>query len=156
MSRKAWGGAAPWIVLALVLAGALAFTVVRSRPSHSPEARASRLAHELRCPTCQNESVASSQSDAAVGIRADIAARIAKGQSDARIEQAYVDRYGEWVLLSPQGSGIGLLAWGLPVAAILVAAGVLAVALVRWNREPRLAASDADARLVARERGRGS
>ncbi len=47
-----------------------------------------------------------------------------------------------------------MLVWALPIAALLLGAGGLWLALRRWQRQPRLAATDADEALVAEERAR--
>jgi cytochrome c-type biogenesis protein CcmH len=142
----------PWGVLGAVLVVVLVSVTLGSRPSHSPSARAARLAAELRCPSCESEAVADSNSPAAVAIRNDIKQRIAQGQSDSEIKAAEVANYTEWVLLSPPSHGIGIIVWGLPVLALILGAGGLAFALRRWSRQPRLAASAADEALVARAR----
>jgi cytochrome c-type biogenesis protein CcmH len=142
----------PWIVLALLVVVVLAITFARSRPSNSPSARAARLASELRCPTCESESVANSQSLAAVSIRADIKRRIAAGESDGEIRAAEVAHYTQYVLLLPEGHGIGLVVWILPLLVLFVGAVGLGFALRRWSRQPRLAATDADEAVVARAR----
>ena len=148
-TTKVW---LPWVFLGLVLVGALAFVAVRSQPSNSPSARANRLAQELRCPTCQSEAVADSQSPAADAIRADIKRRIALGESDGEIKAAMVASYTQYILLSPDSHGIGIIVWAVPVAVFIVGGGGLALALRRWSRQPRLAATAADEQLVARER----
>ena len=142
----------PWIVLGVALVIVLVFVAARSQPSRSPAARASRLAHELRCPTCESESVANSQSPASVAIRADIKRRIAAGETDGEIRAAYVEIYTQYVLLSPDSHGSGLIVWGAPVAALILGGGGLAIALRRWGRQPRLAATAADEVRVARAR----
>jgi cytochrome c-type biogenesis protein CcmH len=142
----------PWAVLGVVLVVVLVLVAVGSQPSRSPSARASRLAHELRCPTCESESVAASQSPASVAIRTDIRRRIAAGESDGEIRAAYVKIYTQYVLLSPDSHGIGLVVWGAPIAALFLGGGGLALALRRWARQPRLAATAADEDLVARAR----
>jgi cytochrome c-type biogenesis protein CcmH len=143
---------APWIVLAILLATVMAVVFVRSRPSNSASARAARLASELRCPTCESESVANSQALAAVSIRADIKRRIAAGQTDGEIRAAEVDHYTQYVLLLPDGSGIGLIAWVVPLVVLFVAATALGFALRRWSRQPRLAATGDDEDIVTRAR----
>ena len=115
-------------------------------------ARAGELAAELRCPDCEGLSVEASSTSAARAIRRDIRARVDDGQSDEDIRQAYVDRYGESILLKPEGGGLGVVVWGLPVAALILGAIGLAVALRRWRREPRLHATGADEELVTRTR----
>jgi cytochrome c-type biogenesis protein CcmH len=146
---RTWG---PWALLGVLLALALVVVVVRSQPSGSPSARAHRLAHELRCPTCESEAVANSQAPAAVAIRADIRRRIAAGESDSEIRAAVVQSYTQYVLLLPDGHGIGLVVWVAPLVVLFVGAAGLALALRRWSRQPRLAASAADEELVARAR----
>jgi cytochrome c-type biogenesis protein CcmH len=143
---------APWALLGVLLAAALVVVVVRSQPSDSPAARADRLAHELRCPTCESEAVANSQAPAAVAIRADIRRRIAAGESDGEIRAAVVKSYTQYVLLLPDGHGIGLVVWIVPIAVLFVGGAGLALALRRWSRQPRLAATAADEAIVAHAR----
>jgi cytochrome c-type biogenesis protein CcmH len=145
---RRWG---PWIGLALVVVVALA-VVVWPNGDQSVAARAHSLETELKCPECQGLSVAESQAPTSRAIRADIKRRIARGQSDADIRQAYVDDYGESILLSPQGSGISLLVWILPVVVLALGATGIVFALRRNRDEPHLHATDADERLVERTR----
>lgn len=143
---------APWIGLAVALVVVLAVVAVRSRPSNSPAARAARLTSEFRCPTCESESIANSNSLAAKALRADVKARIAAGQTDGEIRAAEVARYTQYVLLLPEGHGLGLVVWVVPIAALFVGAAGLALAMRRWTRQPRLAATAADEQIVARAR----
>src|ERR1700704_5541507 len=66
---------------------------------------------ELNGPECKGLSGADSQAPTSRAIRADIKRRIGDGQSDEQIRQAYVDRYGETILLTPQDSGVSLIGW---------------------------------------------
>lgn len=144
--------AVPWFVLLAIVVVALGVLVARSSPDATPAARASRLAHQIACPVCTGESVADSNSPESRAIRADIRDRIAKGQTDARIKQAYVDAYTRRILLTPEGSGLGIIAWGLPVLVLVVGFGGIVLALRRWSRQPRLAATTDDEAIVARAR----
>jgi cytochrome c-type biogenesis protein CcmH len=129
--------------------------VVAAWPSGGDEsvsARTQSLASELRCVDCQGLSVADSATSTAKATRADIAARVRRGESDGEIRRVYVDRYGEAVLLKPASSGLGALVWAIPIAAMLLAAGGLVIALRRWSRQPRLVASPEDEALVRQER----
>jgi len=141
-----------WVALAVIVVGAGVVLVARSSPSDSPSARAERLSSELACPVCTGESVADSNASESRAIRLDIAQRISKGQSDAQIRDAYVAIYGEHVLLTPSNGGLGVIAWGLPVLALVLGAGGIAFAIRRGSRTPRLAATAADVALVERER----
>jgi cytochrome c-type biogenesis protein CcmH len=146
------GRALPWLLLGAVVVGVLAWATWPSGEERTVRDRAHDLAAELRCPVCEALSIADSPSTTARAIRADLRRRIVAGQSDEEIRQAYVDRYGESILLEPEGSGLGILVWGLPVAAVVLGAGGLALALRRWRREPRLHATEADEQLVSRAR----
>ncbi|WP_370325943.1 cytochrome c-type biogenesis protein CcmH [Euzebya sp.] len=54
----------------------------------------------------------------------------------------FVQRYGDWILLSPEASGLGWLVWGLPVLAVLGGAGV---AMAHTGRRPTaVSAADVD------------
>jgi cytochrome c-type biogenesis protein CcmH len=145
---RRWG---PWIALGVVAAIALA-VVLWPHGEQSAAARAHDLETELKCPECQGLSVADSQAPTSRAIRADIKRRIARGESDAEIRQAYVDRYGESILLSPQDSGVSLIVWVLPVLVLVLGATGIVFALRRNRGEPHLHATNADEQLVERTR----
>jgi cytochrome c-type biogenesis protein CcmH len=145
---RRWG---PWIGLALVVVVALV-VVLWPNGHQSAAARAHSLETQLKCPECQGLSVADSQAPTSRAIRADIKRRIAKGQSDGQIRQAYVDDYGESILLTPQDSGISLIVWVLPVLVLALGATGIVFALRRNRGQPRLHATEADETLVGRLR----
>jgi cytochrome c-type biogenesis protein CcmH len=146
---RRWGA---WIALAGVVAVVLA-VVLWPNGSQSTAARAHELETEFKCPECQGLSVADSQAPTSQAIRADIKRRIAAGQGDAEIRQAYIDRYGESILLTPQDSGVSLIVWILPVVVLALGATGIVFALRRNRDQPHLRATDADERLVQREHG---
>ena len=145
--RKWWA----WIALGVVVVVALAL-VVWPHGEQSAAARAHNLETQLKCPECEGLSVADSNAPTSLAIRADIKKRIRQGQNDDVIRQAYVDRYGEQILLQPQGSGISLLVWVLPVVVLVVGAFGIGFVLARNRRAPMLHASEADEQLVERAR----
>src|SRR5262245_38438393 len=94
------------------------------------------VALQLRCVVCQNLSVADSPSEMASQMRGIIRERLAAGESPAQVQRYFVERYGEWILLSPPRHGFNLLVWLLPLGAVLAAAGLL---IRRWTRRARTA-----------------
>ncbi len=78
----------------------------------------------------------------------------AKASPTRRSENAYVAQYGQRILLTPSNGGLGVVAWGLPVFALVIGAFGVASALRRWTRTPRLAATADDVVVVDRERRR--
>jgi len=143
---------APWVALAAVVVVVLAVTLWPGG-ERSEAARAHDLELQIKCPECQGLSVADSQATTSQAIRADIKKRIARGQSDERIRQVYVDTYGQSILLSPQDSGLGLIVWVLPVLVLALGTAGIVFALARNRREPHIHATSADEDLIARERG---
>jgi cytochrome c-type biogenesis protein CcmH len=126
---------------ALVLGAALAVAAVAlvvvatrgpSRPATLQE-RVRVVAEELRCPECQNLSVADSPSGIAREMRVEIARRLRLGQTPSQIDDFFMGRYGRWILLTPDAGGIGLIAWLAPALAI-AAGGGLAFTVVRRRR----------------------
>ena len=120
-----------WLTVALVAVVALAVGSVHSdQPSSA--ARISHLDSLIKCPSCVDLSIAQSEAAIAVGLRAEVAAWVHQGLSDARIEQLVVARFGEQALLVPSGTGADLLLWAVPVS-VLGAAGVLLAGYL-WRR----------------------
>lgn len=142
----------PWLALAAVVVIAGVVLAARSGPSNSPAARADRLDRELACPVCVGESVADSNAPESRAIRSDIVKRIRAGQRDAEIRDAYVVTYGEHILLTPSNGGIGIVAWGVPIVALVLGGAGIFFAVRRSSRTPRLAASAEDEDIVDRER----
>jgi cytochrome c-type biogenesis protein CcmH len=142
----------PWLALAAVVVIAGIVLAARSGPSNAPAARAARLDNELACPVCSGESVADSNAPESRAIRADIVKRIRAGQRDAEIRAAYVGIYGEHILLTPSNGGIGIVAWGIPIVALVLGGAGIVFAVRRWSATPRLAATADDEDVVERER----
>ena len=138
------------LIWALLAAGA-AFALVAAagrNTSNTDSELADAIASELRCPVCQGLSIADSDSASARDLRADIARRIASGEARADIVEAYVDRYGEWILLRPRRTGLAALVWVVPPLVTAAAAMLLVVTLTRWRTRPRRRPTDSDRALV--------
>ena len=137
-----------WIGLGLLVVG-IVVGLAWPAPTESRAEHVRRLASEFRCVDCEGLSVAESATASAAEQRRDIGVRIDRGESDQDIRAAYVESFGENVLLRPASDGIGVLVWALPIAVVLLGGVGVVVALRRWSRQPRLTATDADAALVA-------
>lgn len=142
------------LAAALVAAGfLLALAMAAHAGPPTVDQRAHRLDRELRCPVCQGLSVADSTSSTSAAIAADVRRRVAAGQSDQEIRDAYVARYGRWILLTPNGR-MGAGAVLVPVAGIVVAGAAVALGVRRWSRHPDRAPTADDIALVAGVRRR--
>ena len=136
-----------WALVAALVTAALALALV---PGDGTGPGADQIAAELRCPVCQGLSVKDSDSPTARDIRADIDRRLAAGENPAQIRQAYVERYGEWILLRPRRSGFASLVWAVPAAVAAAAIVTLGAAFARWRRRGnRRSPTQADREIVA-------
>ncbi len=105
------------------------------------------LAQRLRCPVCQNQTIADSGADLAKDLRRQVRAQIAAGRSDEQIVQFMVQRYGDFVLYDPPVKPATLLLWLGP--ALLMACGTgLAVREVRRRRRAGTALPLAEAEIA--------
>jgi cytochrome c-type biogenesis protein CcmH len=126
------------ILLVAMLAGACAVAAPATPVADDPviEARMQRIAAELRCLVCQNQTIADSQSGLAQDLRQETRELIAKGASDDQIRDYMTARYGDFVLYRPPMKATTVLLWAAPV--LLLVAGLLALAwaLRRRSRLP--------------------
>ncbi len=126
-------------MLALLLALPLAAGAKEATPaSDDPvlEARVMRIAAELRCLVCQNQTIADSHADLAQDLRQQVREMLQKGQSDAQIIDYMTQRYGDFVLYRPPVKSTTALLWYGPALLMLGGLGVLAVVLRRRSKLP--------------------
>ncbi|MGV6808130.1 MAG: cytochrome c-type biogenesis protein [bacterium] len=105
-------------------------------PTDELRQRYIQLNTELRCPKCQNQNLADSNSMIAEDLRAEVKRLLLEGKSDKQIKQFLVDRYGDFVLYRPPVKDTTWVLWLAPVALVLVGALVLLI-LVRRQRHAR-------------------
>jgi len=132
------------VVLALV-GGALApAPVLAQHPArHVEEQAVYDVATQLRCVVCQNLSVADSPSEMAAQMRALVKERLAAGESREQVVRYFVEKYGDWILLSPPRRGFSLLVWVFPIVAVAVGLAIVALVVRRWTRRARTGAAPA-------------
>ena len=126
-------------LLALLLAAAPAVASER-HPTQG------ELEGEVICPTCHT-TLDQSDSPIAQRMKAFIATRIAVGDTRSQIEDKLIATFGPSVVARPATHGFDLLAWLLPLAAVIGGAAVLGGAAWRWSRARAPVASSATAPL---------
>jgi len=143
MTRGLAGAAA-----AVALVAVVGWATAAPPPAAAPPAPAAtkvdeQIAHDvasqLRCVVCQSLSVADSPSETASQMRAIIRDRLAAGDSPEQVRAYFVEKYGDWILLSPPKSGFTLLVWVLPFVGLGIGLVLVAVVVRRWSRAPRAA-----------------
>jgi len=96
--------------------------------------------HKIRCQcgctldvfTCRTTDFSCQVSPA---MHRDVIALVEGGYSAQEIVDAFVETYGERVLMSPKKSGFNLLAWFAPGVAVLLGGTGILMVLRRWNSE---------------------
>lgn len=91
------------------------------------------LSSELRCPKCQNQNIADSNSPIAKDLRDELYKMLENGADDEQVVDFMVTRYGEFVLYRPRMSEQTYLLWYGPAALLLI--GVVVVLLVSGKRK---------------------
>lgn len=89
-------------------------------PDEVMKVRFQHLTYELRCPKCQNQNLADSNSPIAQDLRHEVYEMLLDGRTDTEIMDFMVDRYGEFVLYRPRVNSLTYLLWFGPVAFILI------------------------------------
>jgi cytochrome c-type biogenesis protein CcmH len=121
------------LLMALLLACATAQAQDARPMADDPvlEIQVMRIAEELRCLVCQNETIAASHADLAVDLRKQIRVKLQQGQSEAQILDFMVQRYGEFVLYRPPVKSSTWLLWGGPFVLLVAALVGLSLSIRR-------------------------
>lgn len=98
------------------------------------EARMVRIASELRCLVCQNQTIADSHASLAVDLRSQVVEQLQKGQSDQQIIDYMTARYGDFVLYRPPMKRTTLLLWFGPGILLVASLAALFFVLRRRSR----------------------
>ena len=81
------------------------------------------LTLELRCMTCQNQSVYDSESEFANDIKIIVKEKFSEGLDEKEIKIFLTERYGEYILFKPYFNLKNLLLWVFPFLILLVSLG---------------------------------
>lgn len=117
-----------WVAsLATLAALIMAGTAAAATPN------AADLEAQIVCPVCKT-TLDQSNAPIAERMKAFIRVRIAAGDSEHEIKDALVAEFGSEVLAEPPGGGFGLLAWLLPLVALLGGAIAVGLLIRSWSR----------------------
>jgi cytochrome c-type biogenesis protein CcmH len=93
-----------------------------------------RVERALLCPQCTNLRLDVCDTQLCADMRADIRARLARGESEQEIVESFVLLYGHEVLADVPASGFNLLLFGWAGASLLLVASVGTLVLMRLRR----------------------
>ncbi|WP_421681598.1 cytochrome c-type biogenesis protein CcmH [Stutzerimonas urumqiensis] len=100
--------------------------------SEAERERYRSLTEELRCPKCQNQNIADSNSPIAMDLRDEIYRMLQEGRSNEQIVDYLVARYGDFVRYRPPLNPTTFLLWYGPFG--LLAIGLVVVVFIVTKR----------------------
>ena len=80
----------------------------------SIEDEVKKITLELRCMTCQNQSIYDSEAEFSNDIKDLVKSKLNEGKSEREIKEFLVDRYGEYILFRPMLNFKNMFLWGFP------------------------------------------
>ena len=84
-----------------------------------------KLTLELRCMTCQNQSVYDSDSDYSKDIKIFVKKKFEEGLSEKEIKKILTERYGEYILFKPYFNSKNLFLWLFPFILFILSIVIL-------------------------------
>ena len=115
-----------------------------------------QLIEELRCPKCQNQNLADSNSAISVDLRLQIQSLLEQQNSNAEIKSYLTERYSDFILYRPLVDRRTLFLWAAPIFFILSAAMAMVLLLRRQRRmsdypsnDSQIVISDSDKQRLA-------
>jgi cytochrome c-type biogenesis protein CcmH len=121
----------PALIAAAIMCMAAASDPAERLSDPAQEARARTLFAQVRCMMCQNESIDDSEAPIAHDLRMAVRRQVAEGRSNAEIRRFLVERFGQFVMLTPPLDLETAVLWGAPVVVLLGGGALLAVLLRR-------------------------
>ena len=92
--------------------------------------RAIELFKEVRCLVCQGQTIHESNAELAEDLKKLIREKISQGETDQQIKAYLVERYGDWILMTPPFNSLTYILWSLPFLIMIIGA----IAIYRQKR----------------------
>ena len=96
-----------------------------SYANESIDNKVKKLTLELRCMTCQNQSVYDSESDYSKDIKIFVKEKFEAGLTEKEIKKILTERYGEYILFKPYFNKKNLFLWLFPFVLVILSMIIL-------------------------------
>ncbi len=90
------------------------FFLTAVKANETTDQKVKKLTLELRCMTCQNQSVFDSDAEFSNDIKKIVKSKFLEGKSEKEIKQFLVKRYGEYILFKPLLNYKNMFLWAFP------------------------------------------
>ena len=121
------------LLLLLLSSAAMAVEDVVKFSDESLRPRYQQLLEELRCPKCQNQNLADSNSAISQDLRAEVQRLLEQDLTDAEIKEYLKNRYSEVILYRPEVNRATWFLWAAPVVLVLMG-GLIVLRLSRRKK----------------------
>ena len=101
------------------------FFSLSSYANESIDNKVKKLTLELRCMTCQNQSVYDSDSDYSKDIKVFVKEKFKEGLNEKEIKKILTERYGEYILFKPYFNTKNLFLWLFPFILVILSMIIL-------------------------------
>ena len=90
------------------------FFALKTYAIENIDERVKNLTLELRCMTCQNQSIYDSDAEFSNDIKKIVKQKLSEGESERDIKKFLVERYGEYILFRPLINYNNIFLWSFP------------------------------------------
>ena len=110
------------------------FFALKTYAIENIDERVKNLTLELRCMTCQNQSIYDSDAEFSNDIKKIVKQKLSEGESERDIKKFLVERYGEYILFRPLINYNNIFLWSFPF--ILLVFGLFFVIIKTKTNKP--------------------
>ena len=82
--------------------------------------RVKKLTLELRCMTCQNQSIYDSDAEFSNDIKKIVKQKLQEGKTERDVKKFLVERYGEYILFRPLMNYNNIFLWSFPFILLII------------------------------------
>jgi len=122
------------LLIAVQSVAAFAAIDAYSFPNEQMRKRYNGLIDELRCPQCLNTNLAGSDSMISKDLRREVHRLVLEGKSGDEVRDFMQQRYGDFILYSPQVKKSTYVLWFGPLVLFLIAVAALVKLISRKRR----------------------
>jgi cytochrome c-type biogenesis protein CcmH len=109
--------------------------IIAGNAAQDSTARIGRIETSMYAPCCYQEAVKTHRSEVALQMKTEIARMVAEGKSDEQIFSVYKQRYGQRIMMEPEGQAAHVAVL-VPVAFGILGLLVLTYLIRRWRAAP--------------------
>ncbi|AOE49572.1 cytochrome c-type biogenesis protein [Kangiella sediminilitoris] len=119
------------ILMFLMSAQVLAVIETYEFETQAQEQLYTEIIHELRCPKCQNQTIAESNAGLSEDLRFIVYQKVMDGESKRSILRYMQERYGDFVLYDPPVKPANYFLWFAPLIVFVI---ILVIVLAKVGR----------------------